>query len=81
MTHQHYRIMARKTEDGEAFECFTWVRGNRGISEGIARVYRDAKEFDVEIDEVWAEAIEEEEEEKTPLTSTTFQEAFKNLWN
>lgn len=48
-----FRVMARQA-DGTVFECFTWTRD---AASGIARAYRDAKEFGIELADVWTVAL------------------------
>lgn len=45
-----FNIMARKS-DGSEFHCFTWTRD---AASGIRRAYSDAKNFGVEVIDVWA---------------------------
>jgi hypothetical protein len=46
-------IKARKV-DGSEFECFRWCRD---AESGIARAFADAKRFNVDIVDAWAEAV------------------------
>lgn len=49
-----FRIMARKTS-GVVFECFTWTFN---AQDGISRAWQDAKLFNQDLVEVWAEPVE-----------------------
>lgn len=49
-----FSIMARRADNGEVFECFTWTRDE---ASGIRRAYKDAEAFGVEVSEVWAEEV------------------------
>ena len=48
---QYWTIWGRKT-NGSVMKCFTW-RGP--AQDGIARARAEAKDFDYDLDQVWAE--------------------------
>lgn len=53
MEKARYRIMFKNTE-GDIGCAFTWTRSAHS---GIARAIREAKEFGIEVTDVWAEAV------------------------
>lgn len=56
-----YQIMARDI-NGETIECFVWTRTEES---GISRAYYDAPKFGVELQYVWAEPLDDDEEGKS----------------
>lgn len=53
MPQPRFRIMARNLE-GHAFCAFTWTRDAQS---GIARAKREAREFGIDVTDIWAEVI------------------------
>jgi hypothetical protein len=48
---QHWTIWGRKI-NGNVMKCFTWWGP---AEDGIARARKEAKDFDYDLDQVWAE--------------------------
>lgn len=48
---QHWTIWGRKT-NGNVMKCFTWWGP---AEDGIAQARKEAKDFDYDLDQVWAE--------------------------
>jgi hypothetical protein len=51
-----FRIFVR-TASGEVFQAFTWTRS---AESGIARAFREGKEFGFDVVEAWAEPVVQE---------------------